>query len=199
MPVTIDLRKLRVINDLITESANTVRAQLETMADLDAEVSVTGLTFLDPSDLGDHIGQDPTYAASVPLDGPPYGVFCITIAAPTARNLAGHMTGTEVAGDLNQLQESALKELTNILASGFLDGVANTLETEIPHGTPTLRRDTGSDIADQIRSPGYGNSMLFLVNTAMEIEGEEPNEVTFYLIPDAGSFALLLDQLDADE
>jgi chemotaxis protein CheC len=195
MSAPVELRALRDINRLADASAATVRGHIEQMAGVEATVSVTGLTFLAPDDLGQHLGTAQTYAATVPIESRPHGVFCLNFGEEGGAALAEQMTGTAIAGNLSGIQKSALKELTNILASGFLDGMANTLETEIIHGPPTIYHDAGPGIADEITRSGGERSILVIVNTSVALPALTETPVTFYLIPAADEFASLLNEL----
>jgi chemotaxis protein CheC len=192
MGAPIELRALRDINQLADASAETVRAHIEQMAGVDATVDVTGLTFLAPDDLGQHLGPERTYAGSVPIESPPHGVFCVNLGAQGGAALAAQMTGTSPADGLSEMQESALTELTNILASGFLDGMADTLSTEITHGPPTIHQGTGPAVADAIIPASHDDPVLVIVNTQVALPDVTDTPVTFYLIPDADQFAALL-------
>jgi chemotaxis protein CheC len=195
MGAPIELRALRDINQLADASAETVRAHIAQMAGVDATVDVTGLTFLAPADLGQHLGSERTYAGSVPLESSPHGVFCVNLGAQGGAALATQLTGTQPADGLSDMHESALTELTNILASGFLDGIANTLSTEIRHGPPTIHHDTGPAVADAILPASHEDPLLVLVNTQITLPAVADTPVTFYLIPDADEFAAVLNDL----
>lgn len=195
MSATIELRAFRDINELADTSAATVRGHIEQLAGVEAAVSVTGLTFLAPEDLGQHLGTAQTYAASVPLESSPHGVFCLNLGDTGGAALAEQMTGTEIAGTLSDIQESALKELMNILASGFLDGIANALGTEIIHGPPTVYHDSGPAIAETLRPSSTEQPLLIMINLGVELPELTETPVTFYLIPSADEFASLLNDL----
>src|SRR6056297_2914052 len=111
MPLLIDIRKLRAINQLIEAGAENAAASLGSLAGVDAAVDIKSLSFVEPPDIAAEIGTDRIYSASIRLNEPPYGVFLLTFHEETACEMAELLTGTTVDSEFNQLQESALQEV----------------------------------------------------------------------------------------
>lgn len=89
------------------------------------------------------------------LREPPYGTFFLTFDKQTAVEVAGLMTGTAADGEFRDLHESALQEICNIMTSGFVDGIANTLGTTIDFGTSAMTRGTGQAIRRRCTEPRH--------------------------------------------
>jgi chemotaxis protein CheC len=124
----------------------------------------------------------------------------MTFDDQTAATIAEQMTGQEVDGDLNQMHQSALQEICNILTSGFIDGIANTLETTIDMETPTLERDHTDDIAEQTVSHIQMDSLSIVLDSLVDLAEQDTEfKLRIFLIPDPGSFVNLIDKLDIDE
>ena len=200
MPILVDIRKLTIIGKLIQHGAKNVASSLSTMAGIEADVQIKSLSFVQPEDISTEMGSGEMYHASIRLTEPPYGVFVMTFDDHTAATIAEQMTGQEVEGDLNQMHQSALQEICNILTSGFIDGIANTLETTIDMETPTLERDHTDDIADQTVSHIQMDSLSIVLDSLVDLAEQDTEfKLRIFLIPDPGSFVNLIDKLDIDE
>jgi len=201
MPILIDIRKLTIIGKLIQHGAKNVTDSLSTMANIQADIQIKSLSFVEPSDIPQEIGEGEHYHANIRLTEPPYGVFLMTFGDRTAHEIAGHMTGQPVEdGNLNQMHESALQEMCNILTSGFIDGIANTLGTTINMHTPELERSDAEIIADQTLSHIHSDSLSIALDSVVDLRDEDTEfQLRIFLVPDPGAFVNLIDKLDIEE
>ena len=201
MPILIDIRKLTIIGKLIQHGAVNVADSLSTMAGIEADIQIKSLSFVEPSDIPNEIGQGEFYHANIRLTEPPYGVFLMTFGSDTAGQIAEHMTGQPVEDDqLNQMHESALQEMCNILTSGFIDGIANTLETTINMETPQLEQADAEVIAEDTLSHIHSDSLSIVLDSVVDLMEEDKEfKLRIFLVPDPGAFVNLIDKLDVDE
>lgn len=200
MPLLIDVRKLRIINVLMESGAGNVADSLESLAGLDASVAVKSLSMVEPDDIPEELGDEPLFCASVKLTEPPYGYFVMTFGTETAVNVAEHMTGQSVDGELNQLHESALQEMCNIFTSGFIDGLANTLGRSIEMGTPELERGTGRDLLASNLSHVTSDSLAIVLDSHVDVtDPRRAFQIRIFLVPDPGAFVNVLDHLSVEE
>lgn len=199
MPLLVDVRQLTVINELIDEGANNVATSFTELSDTETEVEIQSLTFVDPVDLPNEIGDEETYVASIQLTEPPYGVFILTFTRETAESVATLVSGVPVTGELTTFQQSALQETCNIVTSGFIDGIANTLNTTIDMGTPQLTQGGGDAVQERL-SHVHGEAVAIVLDSVVTAPALETSlELSAYLVPSPGSFVNLIDCLDADE
>ena len=201
MPILIDIRKLTIIGKLIQHGAKNVADSLSTMAGIEADIQIKSLSFVEPEDIPNEIGEGEYYHANIRLTEPPYGVFLMTFDEHTAAEIAKHMTGQEVEnGQLNQMHESALQEMCNILTSGFIDGIANTLETTINMETPELEHADADVIADETLSHIHSDSLSIVLDSVVDLmEKDTEFQLRIFLVPDPGAFVNLIDKLDVEE
>jgi chemotaxis protein CheC len=200
MPILVDIRKLTIIGKLIQHGASNVASSLSTMADIDADIKIKSLSFVEPGDISGEMGTGEMYYASIRLREPPYGVFVMTFDDETAMEIAHHMTGQSATDGLNQMHESALQEICNILTSGFIDGIANTLETTIDMETPELERADTDHIAEETVSHVQMDSLSIVLDSVVDLADDDTEfELRIFLIPDPGSFVNIIDKLDIDE
>jgi len=201
MPILIDIRKLTIIGKLIQHGAKNVADSLATMANIEADIRIKSLSFIEPEDIPHEIGTGEFHHANIRLTEPPYGVFLMTFDDLTAEEIAHHMTGQEVAdGQLNQLQQSALQEMCNILTSGFIDGIANTLGTTIDMETPELEYDDAETIANDTLSHVHSDSLSIVLDSVVDLHEDDTEfQIRIFLVPDPGAFVNLIDKLDIEE
>lgn len=200
MPILIDIRKLTIIGKLIQHGAKNVADSLSTMADIDADIRIKSLSFVEPSDIPHEIGSGQFHHANIRLTEPPYGVFLMTFDDRTAEEIAHHMTGQPVDEQLNQLQQSALQEMCNILTSGFIDGIANTLGTTINMETPELEYDDAEGIAEDTLSHIHSDSLSIVLDSVVDLHEDDTEfQLRIFLVPDPGAFVNLIDKLDVEE
>ncbi len=200
MPILIDIRKLTIIGKLIQHGAKNVADALSTMADIKADIRIKTLSFVEPSDIPREIGDGTFHHVNIRLIEPPYGVFLMAFGDRTGEEIARHMTGQDVDGELNQLQKSALQEMCNILTSGFIDGIANTLGTTINMETPELAYGDAHSIAADTLSHIHDDSLSIVLDSVVDLHDEETEfQLRIFLIPDPGAFVNMLDKLDIEE
>lgn len=200
MPLLIDIRKLRIINTLMKRGTENVTRSLSSLADVEANVEIKSLSFVEPSDIAAEIGTDEIYSASIDLREPPYGVFLLTFPPETAVEIATLMTGSPVQNGFNQLQKSALQEMCNILTSGFIDGIANTLGTTIDMETPELQYSNGRVVAEETLSHVRRDALSIVLDSMIDVADEDAAfKIRIFLVPDPGSFVNLLDHLSVEE
>ncbi len=201
MPILIDIRKLTIIGKLIQHGAKNVAESLSTMASIEADIRIKSLSFVEPEDIPQEIGTGEFYHANIRLTEPPYGVFMMAFDDRTANEIAQHMTGQEVIdGELNQLHESALQEMCNILTSGFIDGIANTLGTTINMETPELEHDDAQTIANNTLSHIHADSLSIVLDSVVDLHEDDTEfQLRIFLVPDPGAFVNLIDKLEIEE
>jgi chemotaxis protein CheC len=197
MPLLVDVRQLGIINELIRDAAENVATSFGTLAGVDAAIDVRALSFVEPADLPDEIGPSEVYAATIDLTEPPYGSFMLTFSRATADAVAELVVGQPVEGDLSAMQRSALQETCNICTSGFIDGFANTLNTTIDMGTPTLEGTGGQAIVENQLSHVDDEAIAIVLDSTVRVPEEDADlELHVYLVPAPGSFVNLLDSID---
>lgn len=199
MPLLVDVRQLAVINELIKDGAGNVASSFGTLAGIETTIDIQSLAFVDPDDLSDEIGAEEVYAATIQLTEPPYGSFMLTFSEDTAAAVAELVAGTPVDGELTSMQESALQEMCNICTSGFIDGFANTLDTTINMGTPSLEHTDGQAIVNEQLSHVRDESIAIVLDSTVCVpERNKRLELHVYLVPAPGAFVNLLDNIDLD-
>ncbi|MFC4548821.1 MULTISPECIES: chemotaxis protein CheC [Halorussus] len=126
--------------------------------------------------------------------------------APRAAPESGAALGTETdaasgevpATGLGEFQRDAIKELSNVMASGMLDGWANLLDTTIDHSPPAYAHDMGAAVVDPlVVGLGASQEFAFVFDTCVEaVDGEV--DLDIYVIPDEADLKEALGSFDLD-
>ncbi|OUJ18211.1 Chemotaxis protein CheC inhibitor of MCP methylation [Methanonatronarchaeum thermophilum] len=150
----IDIRKLSMFNEMANEGANTVANQLTQMTQIETEMQITKINFLDIENIRAHMGYEDRIAVRINIESMPNGCILIFFDEKSAKTLsqvmlAGMVDDNKEDGEFNDMEQSAIQEIGNIMTSGFIDGWANVLETTIEIGTPTFYHTSGSNIVDE--------------------------------------------------
>jgi chemotaxis protein CheC len=149
-------------------SADAVSSHLEAMTGVDATLVESHVDFVPvervPSLLGDAAYEGAIFESEGVVDS----VIAILFDEADPGAVAALLLDDPDAG--SEMAESAVAELGNITASGFLDEWANALETTIDISTPSHVRDAGAAVLDTVAA-AYGEraDTIAVVNATIEL------------------------------
>lgn len=195
MSTKIDIRRLRDVNRLAKGGAETVADHLEQLTGVSTEMQITKINVIDVEDLGTHLGPAKRVGVNVPLLEPPHGSVLMLFSDESAKTLARTMTGDTNTGGpgYSDMERSAIKEIGNIMSSGFIDGWANVLGRTIDISTPELLRAAGPDIVGHcVDAGGQGIAMVF--DSTLKAPDADV-EVTIYTFPEIEEFVDLINAM----
>jgi chemotaxis protein CheY-P-specific phosphatase CheC len=196
--LAVPAEKLAVFNGFAGRSAGRASEQIAQLTGLRTDVSVSQLRFLSFSDISAEVGEEPYVSVVFELTGLPSGYFVAMFSEDSADRIAAAMTpgGVDVGGD--GMTEAAIKELGNIITSGFIDGWANTLKSSIEHTPPEFVRDSGANVVRTVRDRlSEDQEYAFTIDTTIEIADREA-EVQLYVLPDTRELTRALSALPAE-
>ncbi|MFB6068566.1 MAG: chemotaxis protein CheC [Halobacterium sp.] len=152
---------------LASESAENVQSNLAAMTGVDADLVESHIDLVPvervPSLLDDAAYEGAVFESEGPVDS--------VIAVLFDENEPGAVADTMLEdGHDDALAESAVAELGNVTASGFLDEWANALDTTIDVSTPSHVRDDGRAVLDTVAA-AYGQyaDTVAVVDTTVEL------------------------------
>ncbi|MFB6134969.1 MAG: chemotaxis protein CheC [Halanaeroarchaeum sp.] len=195
MTTKIDIRRLQDVNELAKAGAETVADHLHQLTGVETEMQITKINVIDVDDLGTHLGADRLVGVNVPLTEPPHGSVLILFDDDSAKTLAHSMLGG-VSGDgpgYSEMERSAIREVGNIMTSGFIDGWANVLGRTIDISTPQLLRAGGEDIVEHCVDPGE-HEIAMVFDSTLEAPDVDV-EATIYTFPDIDAFVDLINSM----
>ncbi len=184
----IDIQALETYNTLAHDGAQSAANSLAQLTGIDARVEVTDVSLISPEDLQYEFIGSQFAGVSIDLTG---GMEGETVLAfdEQARNA---ITNVLVPVDDPEMKQSSIKEVGNIMTSGFIDGWANHLNTKIKSSPPTYIEGTGTEVLP--RSATEGDSHLFVFRSRVEAShgGHDPVDFRILLVPDQASLERVL-------
>lgn len=193
----IDIRKLSLINDFAKLGTNGVADNLGMLAGEDAEMEVTKTSFVDVADLPQQLDDETRVGIRVRLRDPPGGHILVLFPERSAQIVTRLMLSdmVESADQVSsEMARSAVEELGNMMASGFIDGWADAMGTSIDISTPQLVYAPASKVVE--RTAGLESDGLALI---FDSEIDVPNreiEAEIYAFPDLEAFVHTIRNLE---
>ena len=192
----IDIRRLRDVNRLAKAGAETVAEHLTQLTGVETEMQITKINVLDIEDLGAHLGEERVVGVNVPLIEHPHGSVLILFDDDSAKTLAHTMVGGDGNDEpgYSEMERSAIREVGNIMTSGFIDGWANVLGRTIDISTPQLLRAEGDTIVEHSVESGEHEIALLFDST---LRAPDVNvEATIYTFPNIEEFVELINSIE---
>jgi chemotaxis protein CheC len=178
--------------------ADRVSADLTQLTGMEATVDVRRVSFVALDAIPGAVPKDELASVAFSFDGMPSGYLLFLYDRYSARKLVETMVGREPEAGLGEFGRDALKEASNIMASGLLDGWANVLETSIDHSTPAFTWDMGPAAVDPL-IVGLSDDQEFAFVFDTRIEAADASfDVDVYVIPDERDLERALDAVDVD-
>jgi len=199
MSLEVDVRKLEVFNRISKEGSRTVADSLGQMTGVDAAIEVAKINLLHMEDVKTHLGDETRVGIHVQLTEPPHGYVLFLLGPADSKKLAGLMLpggGDEDVDGFSEMERSAIQEIGNILTSGYIDGLANVLETTIDMGTPQFTYGPANGIIQEMG--GWPDEeIVFVLDSQITADGEDI-DLTVYTFPKLRSLVELVQQIDLD-
>lgn len=203
----IDFEKLEVFNEMTAAGSENAADNITTMTGIDADLEVNRMSFVPIEDVPAQVGDERYVGTVLQYEGSIGGYLVILFDQPSARAVVEAMMPGGTDEGWGEMEQSALEELCNIMTSGFIDGWANVLESEIQHSPPQFVADMGSSILSPVVGRmAASQEHAFLLDSTIETADDGAFRCELFALPDeqeltAALDALLVeraDQLEAD-
>ncbi|MDR5656854.1 chemotaxis protein CheC [Halodesulfurarchaeum sp. HSR-GB] len=191
----VSVQELSTFIRLTAAGAETVAENLEAMTGLATDVAVTHLDFVPIKDVSGAVDESEYVGTVFEFSGVMDGFLAVLFEAEHARTV----TEALVPGDATDegIQRSAIEEIGNITASGFIDGWANALGTTIDHSVPDFVDDLGQAVLESV-AVQLGRNQEFAYVFDVAITAEDPLTCRLFAFPDADGFQSVISALDED-
>ncbi|MDQ2051381.1 chemotaxis protein CheC [Natronolimnohabitans sp. A-GB9] len=197
----IEYDKLDGFDRMAERGAEEVAQAATTMTGIDTSVEIRRLNFVSLEAIPEQVADEKLVGVAFEFDGLPSGYLLFLFDEDSAHEIADAMVPMDVDGDgdgFGEMETSAITELGNIMASGFLDGWANVLDTTIDHSPPEFVHDMGTAAVDPvIIQLGETQEFAFVFDTVVVADGQE-FDCEIYAIPDEDDLERALNDLDVD-
>jgi len=164
----------------------------------DAKMEVTKTNFIDVKDIKSQLDEGKRVGVRVRLMEPPHGHVLILFPEASAKKVTALMLSEMVddMGDVSgEMARSAVEELGNMMASGFIDGWADVLGRTIDIATPQLVYAPAGDIVE--RTAGLGGEDLALFFDSNLSVPSYDIDAEIYAFPDLEEFVEMVNSIEA--
>ncbi|NHN40103.1 chemotaxis protein CheC [Halorubellus sp. JP-L1] len=197
--VGIEYDKLAGFDEMAKQGAKEVASNITTLTGIDTEVEVRRLNFASLEAIPEEIDDEMLVGVAHELDGNPSGYLLFLFDEQSAREVVEATVPSPPDDEFGDLGVSAIKELGNIMASGFIDGWANVLDTTIDHSPPEYIHDYGAAVIDPVVIQlGEDQEFAFVFDTVMRANDRE-FDCSIYAIPDQADLERALNELDVEK
>ncbi|WP_121822754.1 chemotaxis protein CheC [Halostella salina] len=194
----IEYDKLVGFDKLAQQGATEVANAVTTLTGIETTVEIRRLNFVSLETIPEELADEPLVGVAFSFDGTPSGYLLFLFDEDSAREVVEATVPSPPDDEFGEMGTSAIKELGNIMASGFLDGWANVLDTTIDHSTPEFVHDVGPAVIDPVVIDlGENQDYAFVFDTQIEADDRE-FDCDIYAIPNEEDLERALNDLDVD-
>lgn len=197
----VPVENLSRFDEMTRGGAATVAESITAMTGIETAVDITHVSFVPVVELPEALGKTMYAGVVIGLETAPGGFVLILFDEPSARDVSGALLpsdGNATDGELSESEQNAIQELGNVMASSFIDGWANALQTTIDISPPTFAHDMGGAIADPLVAQlGQRQEFAFVSDTTISA-ADESFECSLYVLPDSFELQEVLASLDVD-
>ena len=200
----IEYDKLDGFDRMAERGAEEIAKTATTLTGIETSVEIRRLNFLSLEAIPQQVSNEKLVGVAFEFDGTPSGYLLFLFDEESADEIidamvpSGTPTATAAEDGYGEMGRSAITELGNIMASGFLDGWANVLDTTIDHSTPEFIHDIGAAAVDPvIIRLGENQEFAFVFDTVITADGHE-FDCEVYAIPDESDLERALNDLEVD-
>lgn len=198
----IPVQKLAVMNRLGELGIDGVEQRLRRLDDYDATVEAEAVHsgFVDTHTISQVFRDVERVGARVRLPSAPNG-YALVLFSPTSANnaaalmLSDAVDGDDLSGVSTEMARSALTELGGIMASGFVDGWANTFDQQIDIVAPTSVHNTEREIVGQ--TVGQSSALGVYISSRLRLP-DHGVVAQVLLFPENHTFVQILDRVEME-
>ncbi len=195
MDVELDIETLGTLYEMAREGAGLSADRLTRMAGVATRVGVTRLNFMRGRDLRSALGSDGQKAGIVVgLAGGFEGDSLLVYDAESAQLLVNELLSDVPVDGVDDIAESALLEVSQVMTSGFVDGWAEVLGVPIEVRAPEyVSGRTAEPFVDAVRTVPKDDELALLFQNRIETIDDD---ISFdhYFFPSAGATEGLFDR-----
>lgn len=183
----VDIESLGTFNQLAHEGATQATESLSQLTGIDAVVDITKITLMSRDDVGEALGDEEFVGVQFDFDGALEGQTVLVFESDSVGTLTEALVPGGADGDM---AKSGVKEVGNIMMSGFIDGWADYLEATIDHSPPEYIERRGGDVLPEADVDGE-DDQVFVFKSSIEWVGKSVN-FYIYMLPEYDPLAGLM-------
>jgi chemotaxis protein CheC len=193
----IEYEKLTGFDQMAQHGATRVAEYLTKMTGIEMGVDIRRINFISLDAIPETVPNEPLVSVAFSFDGLLGGYLLFLFDPESANELVDATVGDSHGDGFGAFEQDAIKELSNVMTSGLLDGWANMLDATIDHSTPAYSHDMGAAVVDPlIVGLSEVQEFAFVFDTRICAVDTE-FDVDIYAIPDEDDLEAALDRLDS--
>jgi chemotaxis protein CheC len=197
MSLMVDIRKLSFINEMAKVGTNGVADNMSKLTGEDAAMEVTKTNFVDVEDIKSQLDEGKRVGVRVRLMEPPHGHVLILFPESSAKKITALML-RDMVDDMStvsgEMARSAVEELGNMMASGFIDGWADVLGKTIDIATPQLVYAPAGEIVERTAGLG-GEDLALFFDSDLSVPSYQI-EAEIYAFPNLEEFVEMVNSIE---
>ncbi|ARS88778.1 chemotaxis protein CheC [Natrarchaeobaculum aegyptiacum] len=192
----VSLEKLEVFNEMTKEGAEKSAQNISSMTGIETTVNVSRLSLVPIEDIPNRVGSKRFVGTVMEFRGKLGGFLVILFDQPSGRAVVDSLVPMETDGDWGEMEQGALRELGNIMTSGFVDGWANVLNAEIKHSPPEFVADTGASVLRPITAQiAETDDHAFMLDSNIQTDSDQVFTCQMLALPRRDELEDALDDL----
>ena len=187
----VDIQSLGTFSQLAREGSHQAADSLSQLTGIDIYVDVTNITLLSKADLRESFADEEFVGVQIGFEGQFEGETVLVFHRDNIGALLDYLLPGSASDDgIDDVAKSGVKEVGNIMMSGFIDGWADHLGTAIDMTPPSYVERTGTDVlptqalADEVEE-------IFLFESRLETLDRDV-EFYIYMFPEYGAMTELM-------
>ncbi|WP_172679244.1 chemotaxis protein CheC [Paenibacillus pini] len=187
-----------VLKEVGNIGAGNAATALSRLLNKPVDMAVPKVQLLPFEEISEKVGgaEQVVIAIFLRVEGDAPGNLFFILSPDAAKSLLKRLAGIHVEeGDFNEMEQSALSEIGNILAGSYLSSLADFTKLSMSPTVPSLAMDmAGAILGYGFLQFGQMGDDALLIDTTF-LEGDQEVEGQFFLIPDPESFAKIFQAL----
>ncbi|MDO7905810.1 chemotaxis protein CheC [Paenibacillus sp. JX-17] len=191
--------KLDILKEVGNIGAGNAATALSRLLDKPIDMGVPKVQMLPFEEIAESVGGAERIVIAIffRVEGEAPGNLFFIVTPNAAKSLLSRLAGMETAEEeqFNEMEQSALSEIGNILAGSYLSSLADFTKLSMYPTVPALAMDmAGAILSYGLLQFGQMGDDALLIDTTF-LEGENKVEGQFFLIPDPESFGKIFTAL----
>jgi len=193
----VDIRKLSFINEMAKVGTNGVADNMSKLTGEDAKMEVTKTNFVDIEDITAQLDDGKRVGVRVRLLEPPHGHLLVLFPEASAKKVTALMLRDmvdEMSSVSGEMARSAVEELGNQMANGFINGWADVLGRGIDVATPQLVYAPAGEIVERTAGLG-GEDLALFFDSDLSVPSYQI-QAEIYAFPDLEEFVQMINSIE---
>lgn len=188
----IDIHSLGVFSNLAREGSHHAANSLSQLTGIDVFVDVTNVTLLSRADLRESFADGEFVGVQIGFEGQFKGETVLVFEREHIGALLDYLLpGANVGEEMDEFAKSGVKEVGNIMISGFIDGWADHLGTSLDMTPPTYVERQGSEVLPERALAEKSDQEVFLFESRLDTVHRDAN-FYIYMFPEHGAMTDLM-------